>query len=117
MRLHGVEEADLPLLLRDHPLRALPPDSQAPLEAWAFALPQQLPPWFKAGSGPRWATAVVMPGVHSVHSGRWVAYDRSAKQLLVWDWGRSRGESAADIIRGAAMPEWPTSVGSPRLRR
>ena len=111
MRLHGVEESDLSFLLRDHPLRALAPDSAAPLDVWSFALPKQIPPWFTPGKGPRWATAVVMPGVHTVHSGRWVAYDRAEKQLVVWDWGREAGEDPdADIIRGQAMPEWPTSL-------
>jgi hypothetical protein len=111
MRLHGVEEADLPLLLRDHPLRALPANAKPPLAAWAFARPEQLPQWFRAGTGPRWATAVVMPGQNSVHGGRWVAYDRGQKQLLVWDWGRDAGKTlAADIVRGKAMPEWPTSL-------
>ena len=102
MRLHGVEEADLPLCLRDHPLRALPANAKPPLAAWALragAASAVVPRWHR----PRWATAVVMPGQNSVHGGRWVAYDRGQKQLLV--------------RTGAAMPAkpWPQTSSAVRL--
>ncbi|TVR45290.1 MAG: hypothetical protein EA402_04605 [Planctomycetota bacterium] len=108
--MHGVQQADLPALLRDHPLRALPPDTAPPLAPWSFARPQAMPPWFSPGPGPRWLTTVVLPGEGVVYSGRWVAYDPATMRLWVWDWGRAQGQDGtADLARSLALPAWPES--------
>lgn len=87
LALHGLDEDQAWRLAAEQPQHPLPDDGTAPGARWAFALPPGgLPSWFAAGAGPRRHHALVRIGSGRVDAGRWLAYDRKARVLLVWDW-------------------------------
>ncbi len=95
--LTGLDEAAALALLHDRPMRPRP-DDEPPPESWSFAFPPGgLPVWAKPGPGPRRAYARLRLGTGAVETGRWAAYDRTARVLLVWDWSEETPMPGADL--------------------
>lgn len=98
--LGGVEEATARILAGHPPLRPLPDDGPPPLARWRFAAQPTggLPSWFAPGPGWRGHHSLVRLGGGEVEAGRWVAYDRAARALFLWDWeGPGAQPPAADL--------------------
>lgn len=95
--LTGLDEAAALALLHDRPMRPRP-DDESPPESWSFAFPPGgLPAWAKPGPGPRRAYARLRLGFGAVETGRWAAYDRTARVLLVWDWAEDTPKPGVDL--------------------
>lgn len=98
LRVDGLDEESARKLVAEVPLRPLAADGPPP-PAWDFAVPEGgMPAWGLPGPGPRWGYCLLRIGPGTVERGRWVAYDRGAHALLVWDWEEAEPRPpAADI--------------------
>lgn len=86
--LSGLDEAAARTAAVHPPLRPLPDDGPPPFERWRFASQPgpHLPTWFAPGPGWRGHHCLIRLGSGEVEAGRWVAYDRAARALYLWDW-------------------------------
>ena len=86
--LSGLDEAAARTAAVHPPLRPLPDDGPPPFERWRFAAQPgpRLPTWFAPGPGWRGHHSLIRLGGGEVEAGRWVAYDRAARALYLWDW-------------------------------
>ena len=99
MAIHGIDEESAWRLVAEQPLQPLADDGALPVTTWSFALPATgLPAWFKPGPGPRRGHHLVRVGSGSVEAARWVAFDRAARTLYIWDWEDLEGRDAGSDI-------------------
>ncbi len=103
LALTGLDEETARTFAVHPPLRPWPDDSPPPLARWRLAAPPsvdqpRLPSWFVPGPGWRGSHCLLRLGSGEVEAGRWVAYDRAAHVLFVWDWeGPAAQPPSADL--------------------
>jgi hypothetical protein len=103
--LTGVDEPAARRVVVHPPLGSLPDDGPPPLGRWGFAAQPRdgqgrLPSWFAPGPGWRGQHCLVRLGGGEVEAGRWVAYDRAARALFVWDWEGPTAQGAGADLAG-----------------